>query len=266
MSNPTDRQAPAKLCDCRILVVDDDELSASVQSQLLQLLGCDASTESDGDRAVARAASEPFDLMLVDLSMPGLNGFEVLHRLRALEAEQGRPPMPLIAVTGFVSPEDRQRCLAAGFVEHLSKPVILSKLQAAIDSALGTPAAGQAPPTDATGSDVERLRATAQRLGQMSPTQERFAPTVTEAFALRSAQLIELLHRAIEEGNRVEAVRHAQALDANAQFLGANRLAAGAADIARCCEANDWPQARQILRDFEQQQQAVLSVLFEVDR
>ncbi len=266
MAVNADRPMPDLRRTWRILVLDDDELSGSVQSQMLQLLGFEASTGIDSQQAIRRAAAEPFDLMLVDLSMPRIGGFDVLRLLRAAEAEQGRRPLPLIAVTGFVSPEDRERCLAAGFAGHLTKPVQLAKLKETIEDVLGSPRPPGAEPARDSTTDAERLRATVQRLGQMAPAEGRFSPTVTEAFALRSAQLIDLLHQAVDDGDRRQAVLNAQALDANAQFLGASRLAASAAAIARHCDAADWPQARQELHEFERQQQAVLSVLFQVDR
>jgi CheY-like chemotaxis protein len=267
MTDVTESASPGKRRAWRILVLDDDELSAAVQSQLLQLLGHDSSAETSGSRAIERAATESLDLMLVDLAMPGLDGFEVLRRLRQSEAQTGRRALPLIAVTGFVSPEDRARCLNAGFADHLSKPVQLSKMQAAIESALGTCSPpGGSPAVGNSANDAERLRASAQRLGQMAQVEQRFSPTVTEAFALRSAQLIDSLHRAIDDGDREQAVGNAKALDANARFLGASRLSSSAAVVAQHCEAGDWPQARRCLLEFEHQQQAVLTVLLQIER
>ena len=267
MNKALDDRLPVQRRAWRVLVVDDDAISAAVQSQMLQLMGYEASTETDSRRAIERASAEPFDLVLVDLSMPSMNGFEVLRRLRSLEGQAQRPPLPMIAVTGMTSPESRARCLAAGFADHLSKPVLLSKLQEAIERVLDfATAPGTISARKTQAGDVVQLRATVQRLETMTPVKERFSPTVTEAFALRSAQLIDSLQRAIDNADRLQAVRHAQALDTNAQFLGASRLSAGAAALARHCEAGDWPQARQRLIEFEQQHQAVLTVLFQIDR
>ena len=266
MTDSADGRSPGARRTWRILVIDDDELSGAVQSQLLQLLGFEASTEIDGERAIARAIGEHFDLMLVDLSMPRVNGFEVLTRLRALEAEQGRDPMPLIAVTGLVAPEDRQRCLDAGFVDHVKKPVQLAKRQSTIESVLGDRRPPGGAPSPAFGTDADRLRATVRRLGEMTHAEGRFAPTVAEAFALRSGQLIELLHRTIDDRDRLQSIHHAQALEASALLLGASQLASSAAAIASDCRDGDWPQARQRLLEFEHQHQAVLTVLFQIDR
>ncbi len=250
------------------LVIDDDPLSSEVQSQLIRLLGHHASAENDGDVAVERALAGSFDFLLLDLSMPGVDGFEVLRRLRVRERELQRPRLPVIAVTGYVAPEDRARCLAAGFAEHLHKPVQLSRLQAAIEGVVSNAAAvGQnGAAASAARSDAERLRATVRRLGQMSSGEGGFSPSVTEAFALRSAQLIETLHSAIAQRDGPRAIRAAQALGTGAQFLGAATLAASAAAVERCCGDGDWPAAQSKLREFDLQHQAVLTVLFDIDR
>lgn len=250
------------------LVVDDDPLSGEVQTQLIRLLGHHASTESDGNAAVERALAGSFDFLLLDLSMPDVDGFEVLRRLRLRERELQRPQLPVIAVTGYVAPEDRERCLAAGFAEHLHKPVQLSRLQAAIEGVVSN-AAAVAPGGDtasAVRSDAERLRATVQRLGRMSPGEGGFSPSVTEAFALRSGQLIETLHSAIAQREGPRAIRAAQALGTGAQFLGAALLEASAVAVERCCSDGDWTAAQSKLREFDLQHQAVLTVLFDIDR
>jgi CheY-like chemotaxis protein len=263
MSDAAEQQAAAGAIRARrMLVVDDDELSGAVQSQLLRLLGYETAVETDGDRAVERALGEGFDLLLVDLSMPRTDGFELLRRLRQREAAERRQPLPLVAVTGFTADQARERCRAAGFAGHVGKPVRLAELQRAIEDALG-----RATPTGpAYASDAERLRATAQRLGQLDRNEEGFAPTATEAFALRSAQLIDSLRRAIDAHDGTRAVHHLDALAACAEYLGASTLSAGATALRVLCGAGDWPQARRELTEFEHRHQAVLAVLFQIDR
>jgi CheY-like chemotaxis protein/HPt (histidine-containing phosphotransfer) domain-containing protein len=251
----------------RVLIVDDDDLSAAVLAQLLRLTGFEAETETDARRAVERALAEPFDLLMIDLSMPEIDGFEVLRRLRQGEAAQRRGIVPAIAVTGLVGADDRARCLAAGFAGHLHKPVQMARLQAAIEHTLGTQTViGGDVIGGKTASDVERLRAAAARLQRLTADKDSFAPTAAEAFALRSAQLIDALRLAIDMRDEDAAIQHAQALDESARFLGARRLAACAAAVGTYCAAGDWPQARQELREFEHQHQAVLTVLLQIDR
>jgi len=122
----------------RVLVVDDDPLSGSLQAHLALLLGHTATIEHDAERAVELALSGNFDLILLDLGMPKVDGFEALRQLREREAKSERAPLPVIAVTGYSSESDRLSCLMAGFNEHLSKPVQAASLASAIERALGS--------------------------------------------------------------------------------------------------------------------------------
>ncbi len=248
----------------RVLVVDDDPLSSSLQAHLASLLGHVVAIEEDGERAVDRALAGEVDVMLLDLGMPKLDGFEVLRRLREREAQAERAPLPVIAVTGYASETDRLRCLMAGFNEHLTKPVQAAALGAAIARAIG-PRRG--PAGDASGqpheSDAERLRATVRRLSGVKRGDRHFAPTVTESFALRSAQLIETLKLAVGSTDAEQAARAARALRASAEFLGALRLARMSGELEQLAAGADWPQAAALLQAIENEHQAVLTLLFE---
>ena len=101
-----------------VLVVDDDRDYVESTVTLLRLHGYRARGETSGGRAVEAPAADPPDVALVDLAMPGLNGFEVARRLRRLPA----PPF-LVAVTGRTAAWDQQQAALAGFGVYLTKPV-----------------------------------------------------------------------------------------------------------------------------------------------
>jgi CheY-like chemotaxis protein len=249
-----------------LLVVDDDPLSSSLEAHLASLLGHTAVIEADAEQAVELALSGDFDLMLLDLGMPRIDGFEALRRLREREAASERAPLPVIAVTGYASESDRLRCLMAGFNEHLSKPVQAATLAAVIARVVG----GRDGPSKAAGavqeSDAERLRATVRRLSGVKPGDRQFAPTVTESFALRSAQLIETLRQAVTAREADSASRAARALKSSAEFLGALRLANMSAELDQACGAGAWDAATDLLTRIDHEHQAVLTVLFESTR
>jgi len=119
----------------RVLVVDDLEDSADSLAALLKSLGHDAEAAYSGAAALDAAAREPWDAILLDLGMPGMDGFETCRLLRATAA--GRRTF-IVAVTGWGQPEDRRRTSDAGFDHHLIKPVDaveLAGLLAALPSA-----------------------------------------------------------------------------------------------------------------------------------
>jgi CheY-like chemotaxis protein len=104
----------------RILVVDDNVDAAESLAVLLRLEGHEVRVACDGPAALAAAQADPPEMMVLDLGMPEMDGFEVAQRLRGLPATRGTL---LVALTGWAQEEDRRRCYEAGFDGHLSKPV-----------------------------------------------------------------------------------------------------------------------------------------------
>lgn len=111
----------------RILVVDDNVDAAVGLGRLLEQLGHSTHTAHDGLSALEMARRERPELVLLDIGLPGIDGYEVARRLR-VDAECGRPQ--LVALTGYGQEDDRRRSMEAGFDLHLVKPVLLSELVA----------------------------------------------------------------------------------------------------------------------------------------
>jgi PAS domain S-box-containing protein len=123
-----------------ILVAEDNEINALLTRALLTKLGHRPTMVADGSAAIeswlaARAAGTPYDRVLMDLHMPGMDGFEAVRRIRALETEQDARRAPIIALTANASAEDREACLAAGMDEFLIKPLDRERLAAALAAA-----------------------------------------------------------------------------------------------------------------------------------
>jgi PAS domain S-box-containing protein len=115
----------------RILVVDDNVDAATTLQLLLKSLGHEACAAFDGQQALSMAAAFRPDVVLLDIGMPGLDGYEVARRLRALKRVE---PLRIIAVTGWGQEADRTRAREAGFDVHLVKPVDPTVLTSAIAS------------------------------------------------------------------------------------------------------------------------------------
>jgi PAS domain S-box-containing protein len=116
----------------RVLIVDDNADGANSLGRLLEYLGHEAAMEYDGQAALERAGVFGADVVLLDLGMPGLDGFEICRRLRASDAPH-RPR--IVAMTGWGREEDRARTAAAGFDAHLVKPVDLAALARLLEDA-----------------------------------------------------------------------------------------------------------------------------------
>jgi CheY-like chemotaxis protein len=109
----------------RILVVDDSRDSATSLAMLLKLIGHDVHTAFDGLEAVEAAATLQPDVILLDIGMPRLDGYEAARRIRQQQRQKG---LTLVALTGWGQDEDRRRTEDAGFDSHLIKPVDLAAL------------------------------------------------------------------------------------------------------------------------------------------
>jgi signal transduction histidine kinase/DNA-binding response OmpR family regulator len=120
-----------------ILVAEDNEINALLARALLTRLGHRPTVAGNGAAAVeswaaARAAGNPYDLVLMDVQMPGMDGLQAARRIRATEAEAGDRPVRMLALTANAQSEDRDACLAAGMDGLLVKPLDRERLREAL--------------------------------------------------------------------------------------------------------------------------------------
>jgi two-component system, sensor histidine kinase and response regulator len=120
----------------RVLVAEDNEFNAQLLEQLLVRRGHRVRLASDGRQALALAEEGGFDLLLLDVHMPELDGFQVIRAVRQRERSAGGH-LPVLALTARAGKEDRERCLAAGMDDFLSKPIRAADLWAAMDRVVG---------------------------------------------------------------------------------------------------------------------------------
>ncbi|MGQ9865723.1 MAG: response regulator [Pseudanabaenaceae cyanobacterium] len=118
--------------DFRILLVEDNLVNQKVAVRLLNRLGCQAAIANNGLEAIAAVQANSFDLVLMDVQMPEMDGLMATQRIRQWEAQQGKSPVPIVAMTANAMAEDRERCLAAGMNDHIGKPVRLEDLRATL--------------------------------------------------------------------------------------------------------------------------------------
>ncbi|HEX4072495.1 MAG TPA: response regulator, partial [Planctomycetaceae bacterium] len=121
----------------RILVVDDNQDAANSLAMLLRMKGHDVRTAYDGLEAIDAAVSHKPEIVLLDVGLPRLNGFDVARRLR--ESEDLRQVM-LVALTGWGHEEDRRRSKEAGFDHHMVKPADPAALDRVLESLASRPA------------------------------------------------------------------------------------------------------------------------------
>ena len=118
-----------QLTGLRLLVIEDNSINRQVAQELLSQEGADVDVATTGRRGIEmiREAASPYDAVLMDIHMPGMDGFTATRRIRELEVT---PELPIIAITANALAGDRERCLAAGMNDHISKPIEIEELTA----------------------------------------------------------------------------------------------------------------------------------------
>ncbi|HEY5810825.1 MAG TPA: response regulator [Povalibacter sp.] len=129
---PCTEPVPAR-SGLRVLVAEDNMVNQKLIERVLQRLGHNVTVVADGLAAVHAHERDTFDLILMDMQMPELDGFEATAAIRE-RSRSGSPPIPIIALTAHALKGDRERCLAAGMDGYLSKPLVLKDLEAVLDS------------------------------------------------------------------------------------------------------------------------------------
>ena len=115
----------------RVLVVDDNPINLKLVALMLQKLGVESETAESGAEAIALADEESFDAVLMDIEMPGMNGFEACRQVLAI-----RPLMPVVALTAHATTEVADLSVAAGMCGYLAKPITMPALRTALAQAL----------------------------------------------------------------------------------------------------------------------------------
>jgi CheY-like chemotaxis protein/HPt (histidine-containing phosphotransfer) domain-containing protein len=240
-----------------VLLVEDEPVNAAVAQGYLATLGCTCVWVDNGTEAVSRYASERFDLVLMDLSMPQLDGFATTRMIRQQQGD-GRV-VPIVALTAHGSSGYRETCLQAGMDDILSKPCTLEECADVLARWIGSPrrsseprlaprpaprlAPSLAPPVEDNAGDVAwavidgaavtRLRSL--RSGGQSDLYER----LIELFESGSARALLELRDALERSRFEEAAAVCHRFASSAANVGALDFASHVRELERLCKASD---------------------------
>jgi signal transduction histidine kinase/CheY-like chemotaxis protein len=208
----------------RVLLVDDSEVNLEVVSEMLRRLGHEVTLAVDGETALARLAAEAFDVVFMDVQLPGMDGLETTRRYRDTGART-----PVIALTAHTSMRDRDRCLAAGMNAVLTKPVDSTHLSAAIEK-------------------VTHRDAIAEVVGGNMALLAR----VRDAFRKQTPELLAGIRDAIARRDGEALAAHAHKLKGSMSYFPADRGAGIALEIEQAARAADFILAAGLLPDLEQ--------------
>jgi len=233
-ANPRPSSAPV----LRILLVEDNEVNQQVAVHLLEQWHHQVTIAANGRVALDRMRHCEFDLILMDLQMPEMDGYETVKIIRELERDTGRH-IPVIALTAHAMSEDRDRCLAAGMDNYLTKPLRHKELEEVLEKYVKTPKM-------ATAAQVERLPAgTAtppsvlawESALEMAGNDEEFLFQLVDVFLTTSAELMDKLAVAVRERDAGQITLHAHTLKGSAQIFGAQTVAESARRVEKAGKA-----------------------------
>jgi two-component system sensor histidine kinase/response regulator len=207
----------------RVLLVDDSEVNLEVVSEMLRRLGHDVTIAADGETALARLAAESFDVVFMDVQLPGMDGLETTRRFR----DTGNRT-PVVALTAHTSMRDRDRCLAAGMNAVLTKPVDATHLAAAIEK-------------------VTHRDAVAEVVGGNMALLAR----VRDAFTKQTPELLAGIRDAISRRDGDALASHAHKLKGSMSYFPRDRGADIARQIEQAARAADFILAAGLLPDLE---------------
>ncbi|MDB5308168.1 MAG: Histidine kinase [Gemmataceae bacterium] len=225
----------------RVLLAEDQPVNQRYAVRLLEKLGHTITVAGTGREAVAAAAARPFDLILMDVQMPEVDGFEATGLIRRAEAGTGRRT-PVVAITAHAMKGDRERCLAAGMDDYLSKPVVRDELLEVLARVAARPAAPgpAAGPPGATAGPAVYDRETA--LDRVDGDAALLAE-LAGLFRTGAGRVLGDIRRAVTTGNAADIRRAAHGLKGSAGCLGGTATVEAAARLEVIGAVGDLPAA-----------------------
>jgi PAS domain S-box-containing protein len=226
-----------------ILVAEDNEINQKVIRQQLDLLGYAADVATTGREAFKRWQSGNYALLLTDLHMPEMDGYDLTLQIRVAEA--GRSRMPIVALTANALRGESERCLAVGMDDYLSKPTPLAALADALEKWLPVESATTTlQPTASAPVDVSALEA-------LIGTDPQVIKEVLQDFRVSAARLSADLAAACAARRAAQAAAIAHKLKSSARSVGALKLGELCAAIEIAGHAGDFTAVATLLPDFD---------------
>ncbi|KAB1150054.1 response regulator [Streptomyces luteolifulvus] len=207
-----------------LLLVEDNDINQMVAQGILTRLGYSADVAADGLQALQLLGEHPYQAVLMDCHMPRMDGYSATRELRRRERNSGRH-VPVIAMTADALAEDRDRCLAAGMDDYISKPVSAEELEHALVR-WAHPAGPAADEDDLRISIEQRLD---ELRGSGTPAENDLVDRLVDHFLTRAPELTSALFHALDRHDSSEIAEKAHSLKGAAGNIGAQSL-------ADCCQ------------------------------
>ena len=255
-----ERNAAAAFPRLNVLVAEDNAVNQLLIGRLLEKMGHVPVITGNGQEAVDAYATQSFDLALMDVQMPVMDGLTATAAIREREARNpGGRRLPIMALTAFAMRGDRERCLAAGMDEYLTKPIKPADLAAAMDRLLGDYRTATVPLAAASAegepaTDGFDLTAALKYVGGDKELLDELLGIFTEDAPVR----IEAIRQAIARGSTTELMREAHTLKGALKVLGASTASGLAQALEEASRAGDADNSEKLAKELEREMDRLL--------
>lgn len=245
----------------RVLVADDNHINQKVTASLLENMGHRADVVGNGKEAIEAFRIVPYDVILMDVQMPEMDGFEASRQIRALEEKKGRHT-PVIAITAYARNEDRENCIAAGMDDYVSKPIKPQELKAAIarrvTGARTKPLTNTAPESAARADLLDFSKALAQVEGN-----RKLLCEIARIFLDQYPKLLEEAHQAFSRSDYPSLRGAAHTLASSVGQLAAQKAFAAAKKLELASNPGDISRVPEALAELKRELQLLRSAVLD---
>jgi PAS domain S-box-containing protein len=233
----------------RVLVVEDNPVNQRLAVAMLAKLGVQTDVAGNGREAIECLTRQPYDLVLMDAQMPEMDGYEATATWRQRESAHALRHLPIIAMTANAMSGDRERCLAAGMDDYLSKPVnqdeLRRVLRAHLGSAIRTPLPESPIAQFASANTSERLVDTRViSVLRRDVGDDAIVTAAIREFITSVPALVDSATRTLAQGDSAALRLCSHAIKGSAGAVGASALEASAAHLENAARSNDLAEAR----------------------
>lgn len=248
----------------RILVAEDNPVNLKVALGILKQMGHNAATVNNGREAIEALRQNKYDLILMDIQMPEMDGYTATREIRRSATGndasnlKDQAAIPIIALTAHAMEDDRDKCLAAGMNGYITKPVNAAAIANAIANMTLKPYNAQPKPAPEQRRIFDNAAFAARLLNETTAIQE-----VLQLFLDNMPKRIQNLAQSIAGQNKENAVREAHSIKGSAANISAEPLRAAAAQLEKNCQTNEWQAAERLLPELTDQYARLESALRE---
>lgn len=242
---------PRAATSLRILVAEDNPINRAVASGILGKRGHSLVHAGNGREALEAVAREPFDLILMDVQMPEMDGLEATRRIRELEKATGRHTK-IVAMTAHTMAGDRERCIASGMDDYVSKPLRKEDLLRALNGGKSEPE-----PVESTGTV---LYGREQLLSQCDGD-EKLMSELAAIFSDNTPQIVRAIGEAVEERNASALATHSHKLLSSLGAFGAERALALTLHLEMQGRENNFGGAKERFTELERETDKIYALL-----